>query len=171
MYKDGDRGTTGSENSAVTSDLQTEFHTFKAKQMAMNEEVKEYQCTLGDVMTMLVSGGASMLGGPSSATITTSSASSGIDFAGIMAKNTAAIIEALNLNNNNGSNNGGLRNRNTSATTTTTQKEVINYWRQWVLYCFKCGVNLGHHSSGCPKKGTNHIDDSTFTNKKEGHPD
>ena len=104
---------------------------------------------------MSVSGYASMLGGPPPATITTSGSGSksGIYFAGMMAKNVAAIIAALNVNN--GSNNGGTRNRNIS--TITPQNEVINYWRQWVFCCFKLGVNLRHDSPGCPKKGPNHI--------------
>ena len=26
---------------------------------------------------------------------------------------------------------------------------VVKHWRQWVLYCYKCGVNLKHNSNRC----------------------
>ena len=134
--------------------------------MAMNKVVKEDYCHLGDAMNMLVSDDASTLGGgsPLPATITTSgSGTTHTDFAGMMAKNTAVIIAALS--DNNGGNNGGTQN----TIATTTQKEVINYWRQWVFYCFKYGVNLRHNSPGCPKKGPNHQEDSIFTDKEGGY--
>ena len=112
-------------------------------------------------MSMLVSGDASKLGGPPPATSTISGSEA--NFVEMIAKNTASIIASLNINN--GSHNGGTQNSNT---TTTTQKEVINYWRQWVLYCFKCVVNLRYNIPRCPKKGPNHIEDSIFTDKKGG---
>ena len=88
-----------------------------------------------------------------------------MDFIGLMAKNTAAIIAALiSGNNGNTGSNNGRGTQNTSKN--TTQKEVINYWRQRVFYCFKCGVNRRHNLPGSPKKRPNHQADSTFTDKK-----
>ena len=46
--------------------------------------------------------------------------------------------------------------------------EVIKHWRQWVLYCYECGVNLKHNSNRCKWKKDDHKDDATFTDKKGG---
>ena len=47
-------------------------------------------------------------------------------------------------------------------------KVVVNYWRQWIYYCFKCAENLKHNSINCKRKEKDHKDDATFTDKKGG---
>ena len=90
---------------AVISNLQAKFHAFKAQQLEMNEVVKGDN--LGDALNMMVPNDASTLGG-SPHKITIGEGFTYAHFAGMMAKNTAAIIAALSRNNGNtGGNNGG----------------------------------------------------------------
>ena len=56
---------------------------------------------------------------------------------------------------------------NVKAGTSRTQV-VVNYWRQWVYYCFKCGVNLKHHSINYKWKEKDHKDNAIFSDKKGG---
>ena len=53
-----------------------------------------------------------------------------------------------------------------TVTAGTGGREVIKHWRQWVEYCYECGVNLKHNSNGCKWKKDGHKDDATFTDKK-----
>ena len=45
---------------------------------------------------------------------------------------------------------------------------VVNYWRQWIYYCVKCGVNLKHNSINCKWKEEGYKDNVTSTDKKGG---
>ena len=55
-----------------------------------------------------------------------------------------------------------------AATAGTGEREVVKHWRQWVEYCYECGVNLKHCSKFCKWKKDGHKDDATFTDKKGG---
>ena len=81
------------------------------------------------------------------------------DYTAMMVQNAQLIAALTNLQTSPAIN----------ATAGTAQTQVaVNYWRQWVYYCFKCGVNLKQHSIDCKWKEKNHKDDVTFPDKKSG---
>ena len=53
----------------------------------------------------------------------------------------------------------------TTGTGAGTGRTVINHQRQWVHYCYKCGVNLKHNSIDCSWKENIHKDDAAFADK------
>ena len=63
----------------------------------------------------------------------TSTTGSVPDYTAMMAQNAQLIAALANLQSSPAI--------NATAGTARTQV-VVNYWRQWVYYCFKCGVNL-----------------------------
>lgn len=121
-FKSGDKGTTGSTNSVVANDLAAEFATFKAEQLAKNKEVKEDQMNLGDGFNMMVATDVSTIGG-TPPTITTGG-SAHIDFLGMIAKNTAAIIAAL-------SNKGNTGRGTPNTSTTSLERMGILLFQVW----------------------------------------
>ena len=77
----------------------------------------------------------------------------------MMAQNQQLIATLANLQSN-----------PTVNTTGTGGKipTIDKHWRQWVQYCYECGVNLEHNSNGYKWKKDGHKDDATFTDKKGG---
>ena len=80
------------------------------------------------------------------------------NYSAMMAQNQQLIATLANLQSN----------PTVNATGAGTAWTVINYWRQWVYYCYKCGVNLKHNSIDCSWKEKVNKDDATFTDKKGG---
>ena len=81
------------------------------------------------------------------------------DYTVMMAQNAQLIAALANLQSSPAI--------NATAGTAWTQV-VLNYWKQQVYYCNRCGVTLKHHSINCKWKGKNHKDDVTFADKKGG---
>ena len=80
------------------------------------------------------------------------------DYSAMMAQNQQLIAALANLQSNPIVNAIGAEKVQT----------IVNHWRQWVYYCYKCGVNLKHNSNKCKWKDNGHKDDATFADKKGG---
>ena len=134
------------------------FAAFQATQLTLQEN----QCQLGDAMNLLVqnSDASTLGGGGIPPVIDTKSTVGGsvADYSAMIAHNRELVAALADLK----------ANPAVAATAGAGGRKVINHWRQWIEYCYECGVNLKHCSKFCQWKKEGHKDDATFTDKKGG---
>ena len=132
------------------------FAAFEATQL----QLQENQCQLGDVMNVLVQNSdASTLGGEGIPPIIDTKSIVGgsvTEYSAMIAQNRELMAVLADLK----------ANPTVTTTAGTGGREVIKHWRQWVQYCYECGVNLKHNSNRCKWKNDGHKDDAIFADKK-----